>query len=34
VRIVFIEGIAFGSNFPEQFAIYWDNTYRNIPDSK
>jgi hypothetical protein len=34
MRISFIEGIAFGLNFPEQFAIYWDNTYRIVPGSK
>lgn len=34
MRMSFIEGIAFGFNFPKQFAIYWDNTYRIWPDSK
>jgi hypothetical protein len=34
MRIAFVEGIDFGFNFPEQFATYWDNTYRIIPDSK
>ena len=34
MRIAFVEGIDFGFNFPEQFAIYWDNTYRIIPDSE
>ena len=34
MRMAFIEGIAFGFNFPEEFAIYWDNTYRIRPDSE
>lgn len=34
MRIAFIKGIDFGFNFPEQFAIYWDNTHRIIPDSE
>jgi len=34
MRISFVEGIDFGYNFPEQFAIYWDNTYRIRPDSE
>lgn len=34
MRMAFAEGTAFGFNFPEQFAIYWDNTYRIMPDSK
>jgi len=34
MRISFLEGIALGFNFPEQFPIYWDNTYRMRPDSE
>ena len=34
MRMAFAEGIAFGFHFPEQFAVYWDNTHRMIPDSK
>ena len=34
MRISFIRGIDFGFNFPEQFAIYWDNTYRIRPDNE
>jgi hypothetical protein len=34
MRISFVRGIDFGFNFPEQFAIYWDNTYRIVPDSE
>jgi hypothetical protein len=34
MRISFIEGIALGFNFPEQFSLYWDNTYRMRPDSE
>ena len=34
VRIAVIEGIDFGFNFPEEFAVYWDNTYRIRPDSE
>ena len=34
VRISFVRGIDFGFNFPEEFAVYWENTYRIVPDSK
>ena len=34
MRIAFVKGIDFGFNFPEEFATYWDNTYRIWPDSK
>ena len=34
MRIAFVEGIDFGFNFPDQFAIYWDNTYRIRPDGE
>lgn len=34
MRISFLKGIALGFNFPEQFSIYWDNTYRMRPDSE
>ena len=34
MRISFLEGIALGFNFPEQFSIYWDNTYRMRQDSE
>lgn len=34
MRISFIKGIALGFNFPEQFSIYWDNTYRVRSDSE
>lgn len=34
MRMAFAEGTAFGFNFPEQFAIYWENTYRMRPDSE
>ena len=34
MRISFVRGIDLGFSFPEQFAIYWDNTYRNVPDSE
>jgi hypothetical protein len=34
MRISFVEGIDLGYNFPERFAIYWDNTYKIWPDSK
>ena len=34
MRISFLQGIALGFNFPEQFSIYWDNTYRMRPDSE
>ena len=34
MRIVFVEGIRFGFNFGEEFAVYWDNTYRIRPDSE
>lgn len=34
MRISFLEGIALGFNFPEQFSIYWDNTYRMRADSE
>jgi hypothetical protein len=32
MRISFVRGIDFGFNFPEQFATYWENTYRVMPD--
>ena len=34
MRLSFVRGIDFGFNFPEEFAVYWDNTYRIWPDSK
>jgi len=34
MRISFVRGVDFGFNFPERFAIYWDNTYRVVPDSE
>ena len=34
VRISFVKGIDFGFNFPEEFAVYWENTYRIVPDSE
>ncbi len=34
MRISFIRGIDFGFNFPEEFVLYWDNTYRMWSDSK
>lgn len=34
MRLSFIKGIALAFNFPEQFSIYWDNTYRMRPDSE
>jgi len=34
MRISFVRGIDFGFNFPEQFAVYWQNTYRIRPDSE
>ncbi len=34
MRISFVRGIDFGFNFPEQFVIYWDNTYRIVPDTE
>jgi hypothetical protein len=34
MRTSYIKGIALGFNFPEQFALYWDNTYRARPDSE
>jgi len=34
MRISFIKGIALGFNFPEQFSIYWDNTYTMRFDSE
>lgn len=34
MRISFVRGIDFGFNFPEQFAIYWDNTYRIRTDNE
>jgi hypothetical protein len=34
MRTSFVRGIDFGFNFPEEFAVYWGNTYRIRPDSK
>ncbi|MFC1971642.1 hypothetical protein ACFLV0_06970 [Chloroflexota bacterium] len=34
MRISFAKGITLGFNFPEQFYIYWENTYRMRPDSE
>jgi hypothetical protein len=34
MRISFIKGIALGFNFPEQFTIYWNNTYKVRPDNE
>jgi len=34
VRISFVRGIDFGFNFPEEFAVYWENTHRIWPDSE
>jgi len=34
MRTAFALGIGFGFNFPEEFAVYWDNTYRIRPDSE
>ena len=34
VRISFVRGIDFGFNFPEEFAVYWENTHKIWPDSK
>jgi hypothetical protein len=34
VRISFVRGIDFGFNFPEEFAVYWKNTYKIVPDNK
>ena len=34
MRTAFVEGIGFGFNLPEEFAVYWDNTYMIRPDSE
>jgi len=34
MRTAFVLGIGFGFNLPEEFAVYWDNTYRIRPDSE
>ena len=34
MRISFVRGIDLGFNFPDEFAVYWDNTYKIWPDSK
>jgi hypothetical protein len=34
MRTSFINGVALGFNFPKQFSIYWDNTYKIPPDAE
>ena len=31
MRLAFVKGIEFGFNLPEQFKIYWENTYKMRP---